>query len=798
MRILLVCHTHQRGRELKALLEKHFTELMVHCSDSLSEEICDSAGCRQLWTEVKAQRCHFVLFEKNEFVTELNFYEELATAISPAHGVVMVGADWLTDHINQLSLNNLWIHKLIYPFSQENFQPVIQLLRQLHERGGAKTSRRGRAETLAIRPIDFLEVLLEDTLLNFSEVLEILHLLFPDARGIHFEHLLQSSSTSTERAKSILLQAYDDDKFVPLVIKLEKTHNVESEVDRFFRYIDRRLVGARHTYIVRHKNLWDLGAIAFSLVGAPLGDDRDSPIESFSKRFQDATNSPVDIDNLYKALQDLFNNNWRRLYRDTQEPTKSTFFEQYSEVWSGSGGSWTHKIESFYQANPTPFVQYHGIDLTNFSVSLPNPVHWALQNRHRGVIHQMHTAISHGDMHADNILVDNSSQAWSIDFERSGRGPRLQDFVELEVDLITHRSHFDERDLVILYDLAYWLSLPRLSSEPIDYLAAPARVRRDDRAYKLAQTIPEIRRLANELTNYGDQREYLWGLLLNTVFLAQHTEKDSSRQRAVLLLGGVICQRLQQWMDNKHDSWPEGWPQPIMDDETLNKYEIELQEEMQPQSNDEASEDLPSTPGSLTSTYEPPIILFLAANPDDTAHLRLDREARAIKDALRKAEVVGKFKFEQEWTTRIDDLRTNLLRYKPTIVHFSGHGRSGEIIVEDEQGRAMLVPRDALSELFWILKDNIRCVVLNACYGVEQAEAIAQHVDTVVGVPAEIEDEVAIEFATAFYEGIAHERSVQESYQLGCNGPGLKGLPDSSKPELIHRPEVDPGSLYLT
>ena len=45
-----------------------------------------------------------------------------------------------------------------------------------------------------------------------------------------------------------------------------------------------------------------------------------------------------------------------------------------------------------------------------------------------------------------------------------------------------------------------------------------------------------------------------------------------------------------------------------------------------------------------------------------------------------------------------------------------------------------LVSSAALADLFKVLKDNIRVVVLNACYSEEQAQAIVEEIDFVVGM----------------------------------------------------------------
>ena len=54
--------------------------------------------------------------------------------------------------------------------------------------------------------------------------------------------------------------------------------------------------------------------------------------------------------------------------------------------------------------------------------------------------------------------------------------------------------------------------------------------------------------------------------------------------------------------------------------------------------------------------------------------------------------------------------------------------------LEDEMGRAKLVDGEALAGLFELFAEQVECVVLNGCYSQVQAEAIAQHIPSVIGM----------------------------------------------------------------
>jgi hypothetical protein len=201
--------------------------------------------------------------------------------------------------------------------------------------------------------------------------------------------------------------------------------------------------------------------------------------------------------------------------------------------------------------------------------------------------------------------------------------------------------------------------------------------------------------------------------------------------------------------------------------------------------------DRPASPRAQSPAAPPApapkiTILFLAANPSDTTRLRLGEEVRGIDQALRLAEYRDAFDLQQHWAVRPADLQSLLLRHQPHIVHFSGHGSAaGEIMLEDATGKARSVSQAALSNLFSLLKDNLRVVVLNACYSQPQAEAIAQHIDCVVGMADAIGDKTAIAFVAAFYQALAYGRDLQNAFDLARNQAQLEGLDDEDVPQLL-------------
>lgn len=189
--------------------------------------------------------------------------------------------------------------------------------------------------------------------------------------------------------------------------------------------------------------------------------------------------------------------------------------------------------------------------------------------------------------------------------------------------------------------------------------------------------------------------------------------------------------------------------------------------------------------------------LFLAANPTSTPRLAIDEEMHAIEQKFRAAEHRDALMFQSAWAVRPDDLLQLLNQHKPHIVHFSGHGSSEGLSLAGNNGQERFVTTQALKSLFTTLKDNIRLVFLNACYSREQALALAETIDCVIGMKESIGDDAATALASSFYRAVGFGRSIQEAFDQGITSLLLEGIPEEDIPELLVRKGVDAKKVLL-
>ncbi len=200
-----------------------------------------------------------------------------------------------------------------------------------------------------------------------------------------------------------------------------------------------------------------------------------------------------------------------------------------------------------------------------------------------------------------------------------------------------------------------------------------------------------------------------------------------------------------------------------------------------------------------------PKILFLASNPSNLAQLQLHKEFFKVFVEVQEVE----FALRVEWAVNTDDLQTAILKHKPRIIHFSGHGSGngendlsdtrdldfeedfsdGGIYLQDANGESKFVEAKALTNLFQIFskKMEIDAVILNACHSAPQAKAISEFVPYVIGMNKAVTDKSAIEFSTGFYRGISSEDDIEFAFELANNKIMLEGYDEADTPVLYKK-----------
>lgn len=190
-------------------------------------------------------------------------------------------------------------------------------------------------------------------------------------------------------------------------------------------------------------------------------------------------------------------------------------------------------------------------------------------------------------------------------------------------------------------------------------------------------------------------------------------------------------------------------------------------------------------------------ILLLGSLPSDGGQLGLQREFEGIHEEMIRSSNRELFEIHQRWEARAHRLQGVLMEVGPDVVHFAGHGNpNGNLSFIGPEGIAAPADAEVVAQVFRIV-GGVRCVVLNACYSDRQAELIAGHVDTVVGMTRAVEDKHAIAFAAGFYGAVGGGRSVADAVALACTYGRLSERRYTDASRLYARPGVDASQVFL-
>jgi len=169
-------------------------------------------------------------------------------------------------------------------------------------------------------------------------------------------------------------------------------------------------------------------------------------------------------------------------------------------------------------------------------VRFPNPIYAT-----KGWSFSLSTFIcaTHGDLNADNIMIDDDGHTWLIDFYRTDKSHVLRDCIELEsvVKFILLKS----KELAERFELDQaLLSMDRFSDvESLQYDAP------DEEYAKAFAVVRKLRQLARELVHpHDDFTEYEVGLMYYSLNTQRFYSVPKVNRLHALLAAGMLCDKL--------------------------------------------------------------------------------------------------------------------------------------------------------------------------------------------------------------------------------------------------------------
>lgn len=192
-------------------------------------------------------------------------------------------------------------------------------------------------------------------------------------------------------------------------------------------------------------------------------------------------------------------------------------------------------------------------------------------------------------------------------------------------------------------------------------------------------------------------------------------------------------------------------------------------------------------------------ILLLGSTAE--GDLRVGREQKRIRSAVESALHRDLIDLDVRPAATTEDLLDGITKFRPHVVHFSGHSNEDLIVFEREQDnhhRGHPVPAQAFVRAIAATDDPPLLVLLNACKSAAQIDQLVQEiVPLAIGMSDSIEDGDAIVYAAQFYAAVANGQSVRAAHASGQAALELAGLEGHDLPTLATSEGVDPSSAVL-
>ncbi|WP_433392940.1 hypothetical protein [Micromonospora sp. KLBMP9576] len=192
------------------------------------------------------------------------------------------------------------------------------------------------------------------------------------------------------------------------------------------------------------------------------------------------------------------------------------------------------------------------------------------------------------------------------------------------------------------------------------------------------------------------------------------------------------------------------------------------------------------------------VLILGAASEGD---LRVGREQKRIRAAVESALHRDLVELDVRPAATTADLLDGITRFRPHVVHFSGHSHHNLIVFEDERDEhheGVIVTANAFAAAVRATDDPPLLVVLNSCHSASQIDdLVARVAPFAIGMADEIDDGDAITYAAQFYAAVANGQSINSAHLSGQAALELGGLTGADLPTLAWADDADPTVAFL-
>lgn len=165
-----------------------------------------------------------------------------------------------------------------------------------------------------------------------------------------------------------------------------------------------------------------------------------------------------------------------------------------------------------------------------------------------------------------------------------------------------------------------------------------------------------------------------------------------------------------------------------------------------------------------------PVIVVALANDANDHLAMLNRERKAISDALQQFEDNRYIRLHPEPSAGIDDIFGLFNRFADQIAifHYAGHANGTALNLETAGGGNEAAHAGGLAQLMGA-SASLQLVFLNGCATGGQVQTLlGSGVKAVIATAVPVNDTMATEFAEQFYQALAARKTIKQAFDAAC------------------------------
>jgi anti-anti-sigma factor len=317
---------------------------------------------------------------------------------------------------------------------------------------------------------------------------------------------------------------------MPLVMKLGSWPLIEAEI---FGYTDhvKRYIQNNATQIIETERVGEFGGILYNFVGIRGTESSIFSLEDFY-----LSRDPDQILPVFDALFRVVLQGWYG------EPKKKeiALYQDYNRFWKYDN-ILTYAAEHF---GATPDMEE--IELPFGLGKSANPLYFVekVMTDRLSQTFSVYESSVHGDLNMKNVLMDETTNLWLIDFAETRYSHILRDIVKLEAVIKGEMVPLDSRDT--LADLVR-MDVPFLSARALSEIPELQDTRGNPELEKAFRVVQSLRQQADRITPGDDDiAQYYLGLLPYTLNLLSYSSVNAYQKEYGWIASSLICQRLME------------------------------------------------------------------------------------------------------------------------------------------------------------------------------------------------------------------------------------------------------------